>query len=200
MHEIDRNLDTDGDVLLVLQRPNSPFAVWSKGDDWERPGPQWPKAKALDDYLLKFRPLDPAFNPWCASGTNLSETERAPVEEALAEEVPAEAVPVEGEDVGASEKGSDVRFRLSSKHLKSASPVFKTMLDGNWTESTLTSDGRYELPASDWDTDAFQIIMDIIHGRSQEVPRSVTLELLARIAVVIDYYECHNIVKFFSDT
>jgi hypothetical protein len=39
-----------------------------------------------------------------------------------------------------SEQRFDIRFRLSSKHLKSASPVFKAMLDGNWKESNLTSD------------------------------------------------------------
>ncbi|KAH8767196.1 hypothetical protein F5883DRAFT_629534 [Diaporthe sp. PMI_573] len=140
MHDIDRDLDTDGDVLLILQRPNSPFAVWSEDDDLERPGPQWPEAKALDDYLLKFRPLDRAFNP--------------------------------------CDLRSDVKFRLSSKHLKSASPVFKTMLNSKWKESTLTSDLCYTVDASDWDTEALQIIIDIIYGRSRRVPRSITLELL----------------------
>lgn len=74
------------------------------------------------------------------------------------------------------------------------------MLDGNWKESTLTSDLHYLLDASDWDTDAFQIIMDIIHGRSRRVPRSLNLELLAKVAVLVDYYDCHDTVKFFSDT
>lgn len=221
MHEIDRDLDTDGDVLLILQRPNSPFALWSEDDDWERPGPQWPEAKALDDYILEFRPLDPAFNPWYGSEPILFRSQTAAVEEAPAEEAPAEAVPVEDvpiqadpvqvvmleaeqvrfEDAGAaSDQRSDIRFRLSSKHLKSASPVFKTMLDGKWKESTLTSDSYYTLDASDWDTEALQIIMDIIHGRSRRVPRSVTLELLAKVAVLVDYYQCHDTVKFFSDT
>jgi hypothetical protein len=42
MHEIDPDLDADGDVLLILQSPNRPFDVWSEDNDWERPGPQWP--------------------------------------------------------------------------------------------------------------------------------------------------------------
>ncbi|KAH8751607.1 hypothetical protein F5883DRAFT_434009, partial [Diaporthe sp. PMI_573] len=76
----------------------------------------------------------------------------------------------------------------ASKHLKSASPVFKAMLDGNWKESNLTSDLYYTLYASDWDTEALQIIMDVMHSRSRRVPRSITLELLAKIAVLVDYY------------
>ncbi|KAH8743933.1 hypothetical protein F5883DRAFT_379155, partial [Diaporthe sp. PMI_573] len=87
----------------------------------------------------------------------------------------------------------DIRFRLSSKHLKSASPIFKAMLDGNWKESNLTSDLHYTLHTSDWDTEALQVIMDILHGRSQRVPRSIPLELLAKIAVLVDYWALQRV-------
>lgn len=35
--EINHDLDTDGDVLLVLQNLNEPFAVWDEEEDWELP-------------------------------------------------------------------------------------------------------------------------------------------------------------------
>lgn len=212
MHETNRDLDTDGDVIFILRRPNSPFAVWSEDNDWERPGPQWPEASRLADYDLEFRPLDPAFNEWYESEPGMAPAEEGPAEAVPVEDVPIQASPVQVialgaeqerfEDVGfvASDQRPDMRYRLSSKHLKLASPFFKSMLDGSWKESTLTSDLHYTLDASDWDTDALQILMDIIHGRSRRVPRSLTLELLAKVAVLVDYYQCHDTVKFFSDT
>lgn len=230
MHDIDRDLDADGDVLLILQHPNSPFAVWSEDNAWEPPGPQWPEPEALHESLLEFRAVDPA---WLKATSLDLGPESEPVEPSIfepetapIEDIPVDAAPVEDVSIQAawvedgplqavtgeekqtkfeaveatSDQGSDIRFRLSSKHLKSASPVFNIMLNGNWKESALTSDTYYTLHSSGWDVEALQIIMDIIHGRSQRVPRFVTLELLAKVAVLVDYYKCHDTVKFFSDT
>jgi len=41
--------------------------------------------------------------------------------------------------------------------------------------------------------------MSIIHGRNQQVPRVISLELLAKIAVLADYYDCHEAVEVFAE-
>ncbi|CAJ2508725.1 Uu.00g137510.m01.CDS01 [Anthostomella pinea] len=44
--------------------------------------------------------------------------------------------------------------------------------------------------AEDWDANALSILMYVIHGRHRGVPRSASLELLTKIAVLVDYYKC----------
>lgn len=200
MHDIDRDLDTNGDVLFILQRPNGPFAVWKEDNGWKRPGPHWPwpEPEALhNNNILEYQAVDPAWLKRKSSGDSQPAQSRpfrsvaAPVQAAKGEATPSKVT---------SDQRPDVRFRLSSKHLMSASPVFNAMLNGKWKESDSTPDPYYVLHSTDWDVEALQIIMDIIHGRSQKVPRSVTLEMLAKIAVLVDYYNCHDAVRFFSDT
>lgn len=93
----------------------------------------------------------------------------------------------------------EVRFRVSSKHLVLASPYFRAMLQGFWKETTPT-DSLLTVDASDWHVEALQIMLDVIHGHGHKVPRHISLDLFAQIAVVVDYYKCHDAVKFFSDT
>ncbi len=97
-------------------------------------------------------------------------------------------------------KQSHIRLRVSSRHLSLASPYFKVALNGPWREAASTStDGSHSIYADDWDSEAFLILMHIIHGRNRQVPRRVSLELLAKISVLIDYYECHEAVELFSE-
>lgn len=74
------------------------------------------------------------------------------------------------------------------------------MLKGGWKEvHTLRSDGCGPLYVEGWDPDALLILMNIIHGRTRKIPRSVNLEMLANIAVLVDYYECVEVVEVFSE-
>ncbi|KAK4111042.1 hypothetical protein N656DRAFT_712408 [Canariomyces notabilis] len=94
----------------------------------------------------------------------------------------------------------EIQFRVSSRHLMLASPYFKKALDGPWEESAPdTADHHLYISAEDWDPQAFLILMHIIHGRNGQVPRSVSLELLAKIAVLVDYYECYEAVEVFAE-
>jgi hypothetical protein len=91
-------------------------------------------------------------------------------------------------------------MRVSSSHLALASPYFKRMLRGGWKEGhTLRSDGGVHLDVKEWDHEALLILMNIIHGHTRKVPRLVSLEVLAKIAVLVDYYECVEVVEVFSD-
>lgn len=92
------------------------------------------------------------------------------------------------------------QFRVSSKHLTYASPVFQKMLDGPWREGTENSDTSLrEIQAGDWETEPLRILLNIIHGRYREVPKQLDLLTLTKVAVLVDYYNCHEIVEFCAD-
>lgn len=40
-------------------------------------------------------------------------------------------------------------------------------------------------------------MLDIMHGKHLAIPQTVDLELLANIACVVDYYDCHEAVEPF---
>ncbi|KAJ5949999.1 hypothetical protein N7454_001583 [Penicillium verhagenii] len=82
-------------------------------------------------------------------------------------------------------------FQASTEHLTSASPVFQRMLTGPWKESSaLSQRGSLEVIAKEWDSHAFLIVLRLMHGQHHEVPRKLDLEMLAKVAVVADYYDC----------
>lgn len=92
------------------------------------------------------------------------------------------------------------RIRVSAKHLILVSPVFKSFLVGGWKESSkFLHTGCTELTVSGWDLEAFLIVMRIIHNQHTEIPRKVSLELFAKISVIVDYYKCKDAIGFFAD-
>lgn len=97
----------------------------------------------------------------------------------------------------------NVYIQVSAKHLMLASPVFKSMLTGSWKESVIFSKlqkGSIEITAESWDIDGFLILLRIIHCQFNHIPRKLSLEMLAKVAVIADYYKCKEVVRFFSDT
>ncbi|RYP62552.1 hypothetical protein DL771_009682 [Monosporascus sp. 5C6A] len=184
-------LDPDGDIILVLRRPNAPFAIWEeRGEDF----------KALSPVTGP----EPEYVP-PASVDNDLEAEPAPVADDLEAE-PANVKPefvadasfepnfANSETLNADRtKWPEVQFRLSSRHLVLASPFFKKALGGPWKEGhSVTSDGCRYIHTEEWDPNALLVLMQIIHGRNWGIPRSVSLEMLAKIAVLVDYYKCHE--------
>ncbi|KAF5020217.1 hypothetical protein F66182_7782 [Fusarium sp. NRRL 66182] len=99
-----------------------------------------------------------------------------------------------------NETGSiELRFRVSSAHLTLVSPVCKAMLDGPFSEGILNQDGLYEIRASEWNAEALLIVLDIIHGHHRSVPSKIDLATLTDIAVIVDYYQCHEIMETFAE-
>lgn len=95
---------------------------------------------------------------------------------------------------------SPVCMRVSSKHLALASPVFKRMFSGNWHEAhQIRSEGATVIVMDIWDVDAMLIAMNIIHCYAPKVPRKVNLDTLAKIAVIVDYYQCPGVADVFAD-
>ncbi|KAJ5183240.1 hypothetical protein N7492_000856 [Penicillium capsulatum] len=125
-------------------------------------------------------------------------------EEAAAEEYPA-AVPAAEEAAvqgGFTELAvrSCFRIQVSAKHLMLASPVFKKILTGGWKESiTYFQQGSIEITAESWDIEALMILLRVIHGKYHHVPRKLTLEMLAKIGVIADYYDCKETMYFLTD-
>ncbi|CVL06758.1 uncharacterized protein FMAN_11859 [Fusarium mangiferae] len=90
-------------------------------------------------------------------------------------------------------------YRVSSAHLMLASPVFKAMIDGPFKESSHNKDGRFEVKTSECSAEALLILLDIIHGHHRDVPKTMEFSLLTEMAILVDYYECHEIVEMFAE-
>jgi hypothetical protein len=128
-----------------------------------------------------------------------------PVVDPVAEpvEAPVEEPAEEPAELGATEPLEENCFRIqvSAKHLILASSVFKKILTSGWKESiTYLQKGSVENTAESWDIDALLIMLRIIHCQFYHIPRKMTLEMLAKVAVLADYYDCREAIIFFADT
>ncbi|KAF7169067.1 hypothetical protein CNMCM5623_001899 [Aspergillus felis] len=93
-----------------------------------------------------------------------------------------------------------IGMRVSSRHLSLASPVFNRMFNGNWFEGhEIRSEGIAVVIMDIWEVDPTLIIMNIMHGYAPKVPRKVDLDTLAKIAMIVDYYQCRGVVEVFAD-
>lgn len=95
-----------------------------------------------------------------------------------------------------------VHMLVSSKHLMLASPAFKAMLQPSTFEEgrKLSAAGKVEVPLPEDDPTAFEVVLNIIHGRNKLVPRVISLELLTSVSLLVDKYQMAEAVDCFSDT
>ncbi|GKU07853.1 unnamed protein product [Fusarium langsethiae] len=91
------------------------------------------------------------------------------------------------------------RMLVSSSHLVLASPVFQAMVEGPYAEGSTDHRGIYRFATHGWNQEALVIVLDIIHGHHRSVPKLLDLEMLAKVAVIVDYYKCHEIVEVFAE-
>lgn len=92
-----------------------------------------------------------------------------------------------------------VHYHVSSQHLISASTYFRNMLSGEkWEEGVRKGDGRFYLTAEDIDERALETLLSIIHLRNRQVSRRYDLDTLAKVAMLVDYYECCEAVEVIS--
>lgn len=190
-------LDPGGDIELVLKNQTLVFA-WSN-DSLECTFLEYvPPPPASEDYPRDWDEEHVEEPP--APENNSDEDEPAPPDEVLPEdEKPAnEDNPIWGH-VQADGQPNMVRLRVSSRHLILASPVFRKMLEGPWVESHACHGRLREISVGEWDLEAFIIVLDIIHGHHRLVPRSLRLAMLAKVAVIVDYYDCVEVVEVFWD-
>lgn len=90
-------------------------------------------------------------------------------------------------------------FRVCSKRLRRASPVFKRMLYGGFAEAQPPEDDKQwlvELP--DDDPDALAVFCHVMHGSFEKVPSStevIDLELLYQITILSDKYDLLHLLR-----
>jgi hypothetical protein len=95
-----------------------------------------------------------------------------------------------------------ILYYVSSRHLMLASPMFRSMLTKDrFAESDRdASDGRFHVYADDWDPEAFLIVLQVLHLRNKQVQQHIVdLEMLAKIAVIVDYYHCEDPLSLFAE-
>ncbi|KAL5358805.1 hypothetical protein BJX96DRAFT_173785 [Aspergillus floccosus] len=69
------------------------------------------------------------------------------------------------------------------------------MLGPDWEEGkSLHDTGSTCITATDFDLDALLVVLNAMHGRQEQLPRKLSLDMLANVAVVVDYYQCHGVV------
>ncbi|KAG2000978.1 hypothetical protein GB937_010638, partial [Aspergillus fischeri] len=135
--------------------------------------------------------VEEAAPEWPTTGWTVAEepaveepaVEEPAVEEPAVEE-PAVEVPAETRVADQLDE-SCFRIQVSAKHLILASSFFKKLLKGAWKESHL---------------DALLILLCVVHGQYYHVPRKITLETLAKVAVLASYYDCREDLDILVDT
>ena len=68
------------------------------------------------------------------------------------------------------------------------------MLTGGWKEGD-KNNSLLRGGAEDWDAEAFLIVMNVLHSHCRQVPKTVSLEMLAKIAVIVDYYKIYEALQ-----
>jgi hypothetical protein len=82
---------------------------------------------------------------------------------------------------------SQVTFRVSSRHLDLASAKSSRKRSQLWSNYQAEPDAFIHLECSEWSANAFLTVLNIIHNPNRKVPKTVSLEMLAKIAVIFDY-------------
>ncbi|KAL6914965.1 hypothetical protein FSST1_012725 [Fusarium sambucinum] len=94
---------------------------------------------------------------------------------------------------------NEIQFRVSTRNLCLVSSVFRAMIEGQYKESQPNSQGLLELSASEWNVEAFVILLNIMHGHHRQVTKAPGLELIAHIGILVDYYDCLEVVEIFYE-
>ncbi|KAL5866394.1 hypothetical protein ACKVWC_011429 [Pyricularia oryzae] len=209
----DYEIDPSGDTTLILRKPDAPFAAESSAaavanssalPDKLKSEKKAAKKAAKEKKARLNQQVDVLV--WGVDEPSADVEPEPGITSATAEdgsfgtaETPkhphlADSQPKNANELDSPTHQKEVRFRLSSKHMILASPYFKTMLGGPWREAD-----ELEVEAEDWDTEALLILMRVIHGQNQHVPRLIKLELLAKIAVLVDYYQCRDAIDLAAE-
>jgi hypothetical protein len=94
----------------------------------------------------------------------------------------------------------EVHCIVSSRHMMLASEHFEKLLGGDNEEAvSLKSSGHVTIELS-VEPDTLIILLQIIHGKSREVPRQMSLALLRKLAVMVNDFGMLGSVEFFADT
>ena len=109
---------------------------------------------------------------------------------------------VRGETIAKTERHEPEQFKalVSSNVLRLVSPVFQIMLDGQWAESQVQADGSRHLSLTGFDSMALKHLLNVFHHKTRLIPEVLDVEMLAKMAVIIDYLQCHDAVALVAET
>jgi hypothetical protein len=98
-----------------------------------------------------------------------------------------------------NEPVSQLRLKVSKKHLTVASRRARRMFQGEYVETQKSEvDGFYHWKIEPlFDPEALKTVLRIIHAQTQDLPDDVTLEMLTQIAKVVDDLDCPEALSFF---
>lgn len=194
-------IDPSGDTIIALSNPGAAFAIWnlaleerSEQDaatinggsevEQEEP-PSGPESSEEPDNVYEVTHVD----------GKVFITKRANAKENSDEESEQhQSDPGPTDDIEPT-----VEYQVSSKHLIMASGKFRRELTGTWAECGKGDDGLHHLTAENWDPEVFTIMLNILHLQNRKVPRSISLEELAKLAVLVDYYMCWEAVEMWTN-
>ncbi|CAG9949086.1 unnamed protein product [Clonostachys rosea f. rosea IK726] len=111
---------------------------------------------------------------------------------------PSPKVDESGEKQPADDTLETVHMKVSKKHLMLASRRAQKLFLGPWkeTESQGTDGLHHWLFEPFFTPEAFEIVLNIIHGHTKMVPTKIGLATLADIAAVVDDLQCEDAVWF----
>lgn len=189
--DADHVLDPDGDILLVLKNPEWNIAIWPMTKKQSR------SRKSLPAFVLVVKSNANV----CTDGTSNGNASANNVMDWTANVRDWSVLPdYEPVDTSADVEPDDeeVTFFVSSKHLKLASRYFRTALSGPWNRDMDGDVRRWEVHS--WDQRAFLMVMQMIHGRTDEVEERgrMSWDMAAKVALVVDFYQCHVPVYAFA--
>ncbi|KAF3765393.1 hypothetical protein M406DRAFT_16211, partial [Cryphonectria parasitica EP155] len=90
---------------------------------------------------------------------------------------------------------------VSSKHLTVACPRFDKMLSGDWMEAKqIYLDGcRHVDLEGNFDPAALGILLNVLHGKTRIIPKTLDLDMLTKVAVLVDDFGCNEAIQIWSD-
>jgi hypothetical protein len=167
-------IDTRADTVIILKNPNTSFAPWNLAE--------------VDEDTTNFA------NKSTVDDSNSGDAGKGVSSETIVADDTSEPDPANTEE-------AEVSYYVSRRHLVSASSTLDRMISGaDWKEGNIDeNDGLYHVPAQDWDSEALLYVLQILHLRNGQVPRTIPLELLAKIAVLIDFYDCAEALESFTE-
>lgn len=96
---------------------------------------------------------------------------------------------------------TELRLRVSKKHLTVASRRSRRMFQGDYLEAQRSEDdGFYHWKIEPlFDPGSLKLVLRIIHAQTQNLPDSITLDTMVSIAEIVDDLDCCGSVSFFAN-
>lgn len=216
VEDMSLELDPAGDIRLILYNTPSKFAPW-EADDSINSDVLSPPLDRVDNDLIYQLPRRKIAQPkrrlaiprdevsefnevgGASATVQMSDGNNSVVDEQKSSRE-SSIFTTRVEPVSSTKREAILTLRLSSRHLILSSRYFERMLTNNWKErDSLNRHGHSAVEMENWDPEALSIVMNIVHHRIRQIPRRVELELLAKIAILVDYLDCVEAVEPFPE-